>query len=119
MQKRLDQLDWEPEPDPESVEEWVKLEVGDIIWGVLDTQYKDDTFGKNNYIFKDAVVKRKGKKEKDTYKRIGMNGSYDLDRKIKGKEDGTPLMIERLEDIQVDRPNPMKAYRISRIKSDG
>ncbi len=118
-QKKLDELEWEPEPDPEGVEEWVKLDVGDILYGIYAGHYEDKTYGKNNYIFTEVMLKRKGSKGKEQYTKVGLNGSKNLERKMANKEENVPLKIERMEDIEVDKPNPMKCYQISVLKKHG
>ena len=108
MQKSLEDIEWDEEnPISENtVDEWVKLEIGDTLTGVYVDHYKDKKYDNNKFIFNNATIIRAKNNEKKHYNKIGMNSSGNLDFILNNDDTYGPLKIIRTEDGEKkDKPN--------------
>ena len=124
-QKSLENLVWDDEnPLNEQgieVDEWIKLDIGDILIGVFVDKYEDNRFNKMKYFFSNVTIIRVKDNQTQHYQKIGMNSSGNLDFTLNNgySEElfGTPLKIIREQDIPIKgKPNPAHHFKIIKPK---
>jgi len=120
MQTNLENIEWDEknEVGNNTVDEWIKLNIGDVLIGVYTDKYEDGTYNKMKYFFSNAtIIRSDGKKQK--YDKVGLNSSGNLDFKINNNEIlGTPLKIMRTQDKPIEgKPNPAHQFVVYQPKN--
>lgn len=109
----LDDIEFEKE-EITTKTEWIKLNIGDALIGIFVDRYKDTTYGHMKYIFQPANIIRIENGERETYDRIGMNSTGNLDYKLNAEILGQPLKILRITDLPPKQKgmNPIHQFSV-------
>ena len=110
-QVSLDGKEWVRDEAPESSVDFVKLDVGETLVGLLLEKKPNPTFqDKMIYVIK----------QKDGTQKI-INGTTSLDLWMKNREVGEELLIKRLPDKPSIDPakQPLQQYETYSLKNDG
>lgn len=124
-QQSLESLDWDDEnpinDTDTSIEEWIKLEIGDMLIGVYVDKFKDKQFKKIKYCFSNVVITRAKTLKKEHYNKIGFNNTGNLSFTLDNEELlGTPLKIIREQDIPIPgKPKPAHHFKIIKPRNNG
>lgn len=124
MQQQTDllNLNWDDKnpisENGSSVDEWIKLEIGDTLIGVFVDKYEDPKYNRMKYFFSNVTIIKTKDSTKNNYNKIGMNTSGNLDFTLKDEELlGTPLKIIRMDDIPIEgKPKPAHHFKIIKPK---
>lgn len=121
-QKTLQDIEWDDEnPIQTTTTEWKKLEIGDTLLGIFIDRYKDNTYNKMKYLFQPANIIRNQTGRRETYEKLGINSSGNLDYKLNDDQLlGQPLKIMRVKDKHLEgRPNPAHQFIVIPAKKQG
>jgi len=117
-QSTIEEKNWIKDEELPNVEEWIKLAVGETIEGKLLKKHLDNKYMKMKYIFEKAVVNRNDGTA-EIYETAGINGTSNMDFKMEKKQEGDFLKLERIEDKDLDKPNPLQQYITYHLEDGG
>jgi len=120
-QTKLENLQYDEENPigEQKIEAWIKLEIGDTLYGFFIDTYEDTKYGNQKYVFQNATIIHAKENKKEHYEKIGMNGTGNLPYLLTTKHLGNPYKIIRIENLpRPDKPNDAHQFRVFPVKNN-
>jgi len=118
-QTRLEDLQYDEEHPigEQKIEAWIKLEIGDTLYGAFIDTYEDDKYKNQKYIFQNVTHIHAKENTKQHFEKIGMNGTGNLPFLLTNDRLGEAYKIIRIEDLpRPDKPNDAHQFRVFPVK---